>query len=460
MTPTRLLRLSAVFAAFSALPYVAPFARASEVTEPPSSQLYLVTATPGYLGVTVRDLDEARAQKLKLKQPAGAEVISLDRDAPASKSGMRRGDVIESINGQTITDAETLRRVMHDMPIGKTVTVAFVRGGKPMAVHVQLADRELLAQQAWANHFSVPQPDRIPTISGFVSGGSHIYMPSPEETTPYVGAEVEPFGSQLAKFFGVKAGSGLLVKRVEDKSPATAAGLQAGDIILSANGTPLASRGEWLEVLRNNPRRPVALSVVRNHHPLNLSITVDPQKTESELRGATQGALADIQPLLQQMRDGKIGLTDDDLKNMKQQLAESQAQIAQLDTSAMTQALEEARRQAGNIDPSAIRKQMEDAREQMKSQVQTIEPTVRKQMEEAREQLQSALQSIDTAALGKQIADSIDTEAIRKQVEEAQKQINSIDTDAIRKQMEDVQKQLREQMKLLHPDGSPDGYTF
>src|ERR1700750_1569701 len=126
MTPIRLLRLSAVFAAFSALPYVAPFARASEGTEPPSSQLYLVTATPGYLGVTVRDLDEARAQKLKLKQPVGAEVISLDRDAPASKSGMRRGDVIESINGQTITDAETLRRVMHDMPIGKTVTVAFV----------------------------------------------------------------------------------------------------------------------------------------------------------------------------------------------------------------------------------------------------------------------------------------------------------------------------------------------
>ena len=99
----------------------------------------------------------------------------------------------------------------------------------------------------------------------------------------YIGATVEPLTPQLAKYFGVRAGNGLLVRSVEDKSPAGNAGLDAGDIIVTANGMPLETTADWLQTLRANAGRPVAVMVLRNRKVLTLAITVDARITQSEL---------------------------------------------------------------------------------------------------------------------------------------------------------------------------------
>ena len=99
----------------------------------------------------------------------------------------------------------------------------------------------------------------------------------------YVGAAVEPLTPQLAKHFGVRAGNGLLVRSIEDKSPAGIAGLDAGDIIITANGMPLETTADWLQTLRANAGRPVAILVLRDRKLLQLSITVDARITQSEL---------------------------------------------------------------------------------------------------------------------------------------------------------------------------------
>src|SRR5882757_4176502 len=51
-----------------------------------NARLVLAAASQGYLGVNVRDVDPARAEKQKLSDATGAEVISLDHDAPAAKA--------------------------------------------------------------------------------------------------------------------------------------------------------------------------------------------------------------------------------------------------------------------------------------------------------------------------------------------------------------------------------------
>ena len=62
-------------------------------------------------------------------------------------------------------------------------------------------------------------------VNGFAGQRSYAGDSAPSDSeTPdpqaYVGAQVEPLTPQLAKFFGVRAGNGLLVRSVEDKSPA------------------------------------------------------------------------------------------------------------------------------------------------------------------------------------------------------------------------------------------------
>jgi serine protease Do len=253
-----------------------------------NARLLLVAATQGYLGVTVRDVDPVRAQKEKLSDPIGAEVVSLDHDAPAAKAGVHTGDIIQAINGQFISDAATLTRLLRDMPIGKFVDLQVVHNAKIERMHLQLADRTALVQHAWAHHFHVPIPEPAPRVQGFAVNQSYAGDATPSDNDApdpqaYVGAQVEPLTAQLAKFFGVRAGNGLLVRSVEDKSPAANAGLDAGDIIVTANGMPLETPADWLQTLRANAGHPVAILVLRNRKVLTLTITVDARITQSEL---------------------------------------------------------------------------------------------------------------------------------------------------------------------------------
>jgi S1-C subfamily serine protease len=284
------LTLPAYGAAQAALPPSPVSAQLPQAAVSGNVRLVFASATSqGYLGVTVHDVDPNRAQKEKLANPTGAEVVSLDHDAPAAKAGVHTGDVIQAINGQIVTDAATLTRVLRDMPVGKFIDLQIVHNAKVIRVHLQLADRSALVQHAWAHHFHVPIPEPAPRVQGFAVQNSYVGdgVSSGDSDTPdpqaYVGAEVEPLTPQLAKFFGVRAGSGLLVRSVEDKSPAGNAGLDAGDIIIIANGMPLETAGDWLQTLRSNAGRPVTILVLRNRKVLTLSITVDARITQSEL---------------------------------------------------------------------------------------------------------------------------------------------------------------------------------
>jgi serine protease Do len=252
------------------------------------SRIMLAGATQGYLGVTVHDVDPARAEKEKLPNALGAEVVSLDHDAPAAKAGVHTGDIIQAINGQIVSDTAALTRMLRDMPVGKLVELQIVHNAKIERVHLQLADRAALVQHAWAHHFHVPIPEPAPIVNTFAGQGT-IAPGGPDvdgnatDSQAYIGAQVEPLTPQLAKFFGVRAGNGLLVRAVEDKSPAGLAGLDAGDVILSANGMPLETAADWMQTLRANAGHPVPIVVLRNRKRITLAITVDSRITQSEL---------------------------------------------------------------------------------------------------------------------------------------------------------------------------------
>jgi serine protease Do len=269
------------------LPLRAPASVSPAITDS-GIHVLLAAEKQGYLGVHVRDVDAQHAEKQRLSVAAGAEVVSLDHDAPAAKAGVHTGDIIQGLNGQPINDAATLTRLMRDMPVGKAIDLQIMHNGKLAQVHLQLADRNALVQHAWAHHFRVPLPESAPTVEGFAAQRSFLGggVPSASDTPDaqaYVGAQVEPLTPQLAKYFGVGAGNGLLVRTVEDKSPASNAGMEAGDILLSADGQALQTTADWLQTLRANAGHPVAITVLRNRKVLSLAITVDARITQSEL---------------------------------------------------------------------------------------------------------------------------------------------------------------------------------
>src|SRR5256886_17684850 len=82
-----------------------------------------------YLGVDTRDVTPDRLAELKLKEEHGVEVTTVDQDAPAGKAGIKEHDVILSVNGTTVESVEQLRRMMHEIPPGRMVTLGISRNG-------------------------------------------------------------------------------------------------------------------------------------------------------------------------------------------------------------------------------------------------------------------------------------------------------------------------------------------
>src|SRR5437899_10129323 len=76
---------------------------------------------------------------LKLKDERGVEITMVDQDAPAGKAGLKEHDVILEFNGTVVESEEQLRRMIREVPPGRTVSLGISRDGNPMKMSVQLA---------------------------------------------------------------------------------------------------------------------------------------------------------------------------------------------------------------------------------------------------------------------------------------------------------------------------------
>ncbi len=239
----------------------------------PGQDSALASASQGYLGVGLHDVDTERAAQLKLKEARGVEVTTIDHDAPAAKAGLRVHDVILGMNGQAIVGQAQLTRMLHDTPAGRAVTFLISRDGQQQTLSLQLADRATIEADAWSQHIPVPDPDSdiaLPSGTGN-SYGNGIFS-SLTSNPFYTGLDLDMLGPQLANFFGVHDGQGLLVKRVDDNSPAAVAGLRAGDVITRINGENVATTSQWVHDIHANRGKQVQLTVIRDRHEGTVSM--------------------------------------------------------------------------------------------------------------------------------------------------------------------------------------------
>jgi S1-C subfamily serine protease len=247
-------------------------------------------SSQGYLGIDMRDVSEDQLGPLKLKEARGAEITNLDHDGPACKAGMRMHDVILQMNGQVVETEEQLRRMLKDMPVGRSVSFVISRDGQTQTMTMTTADRYIVGQQAWEKHYSVPAPGGP---SGVVRGNSFLdaksanATPAPKEhrdllgtetiilSSSFTGAKLEVMGPQLAEFFGAAGGAGLLVRSVDGNSPAEEAGMKAGDVVVKINSISVANGTDWTKTVHDNKGKPVPVVVLRDKQERTLTLTPD-----------------------------------------------------------------------------------------------------------------------------------------------------------------------------------------
>jgi len=187
--------------------------------------------TRGRLGVGIQDVNQALADSFGLKKPAGALVGSVENGSPAAKAGLQPGDVIVRYNGKEITSSNELPVLVSNTAPGSVAKLDVVRKGESKNVEVTV---------------------------GEVKDAKVAAADNPGQEQGRLGVAVRSLSREEQQQIG--ATYGVVVENAT--GAAAKAGIQAGDVILSINNTPVKNPAQ-LKQLVSGAGKHVALLVQR-----------------------------------------------------------------------------------------------------------------------------------------------------------------------------------------------------
>jgi membrane-associated protease RseP (regulator of RpoE activity) len=383
--PYRSFGVALLLAAGAGLAMAPPGARAqsSELVQlmgqEPSPLLGHSSISQGYLGVDLADLDQEKAQTLKLKDVHGAVITLIDHDAPAGQIGLKVNDVVLQLNGQTVEGAEQLRRMLREIPAGRKVSMQISRDGNMQTVTVELADRRVMEHEVWDRIGNGGDVFAQGTGKGILTGGGDEGLPGGFHmpffgSTLNVGAMVEPLTSQMAEYLGVA--SGVMVKQVAHKSEAATAGLKAFDVILKVGPEAVTTLADWDRALRANQGKPVQVTVLRDKKQQTLTLQVDSKRKQGEL---------DLQDLFGEGNCPLVAGLDSDLGQQFSWNNEAAAQAMRDQAEKLKEQLKSGQLGLTQQQAEELRKQAEKLRESMKAGEFKLD---QKQMDELKQQME------------------------------------------------------------------------
>jgi serine protease Do len=99
-------------------------------------EIEIYSSRSGRLGVQIEDVQDQLASYFGVER--GALVTSVAKDTPAERAGIKAGDVITKVNGETVEDTSDVRRELRRVEAGKEFQVDLVRERKPLSLKVTI----------------------------------------------------------------------------------------------------------------------------------------------------------------------------------------------------------------------------------------------------------------------------------------------------------------------------------
>jgi len=185
----------------------------------------------GRIGLTTQDVTPEISKAAGLKPGHGAMVLEVAPDSPAAKAGLKRGDIVLSLNGRAVRSSADLRNQIGLAAVGDPQEFRVLREGKELVFRAKV------------------EPSKSATTRGLEM--------APEMQGATVGT--------------LESGSDAEAVAVLDAVQGSAAyqrGLRAGDVIVAVNRSKVRTTAEFAALLKRPGR--IVLSVVRGDHVFGL----------------------------------------------------------------------------------------------------------------------------------------------------------------------------------------------
>ena len=195
----------------------AGFAIPSQIVKATTDELIKTGAVHhGYLGISMNDVTPENASFFNLPDATGAIVSQVSPDSPASRAGLKSGDVLRKLNDKEIVNGGALQVAVSQVSPGATISLGILRDGKPETISVKVGEF----------HGNTEVADN--SGSSDATHGSKLGV-GVGNLTPDIRQQLN-IPSQM---------KGVAVESVKPGSPAEDAGLAPGDVILEVNRHPV-----------------------------------------------------------------------------------------------------------------------------------------------------------------------------------------------------------------------------
>ncbi len=253
-----------------------------------------------FLGVGTEDITKENMGRYGMREVRGVGVTQVVKDSPAEKAGLKKDDVILRFDGESVTSVRKLSRLVGESSADQTVRITISRGGAEQEVSATLSKHNLspllgagIRDEVFRNlQKELPQMRDFPPMNGdgdffFSFGGNR-----------RIGISTQPLTKQLADYFGAKDG-GLLITSVNDNSPATKAGLKAGDVITAVDGEKVTSPGDVSRAINKKQDGDVSLTILRDRNTRTVTLTPEKNPQPMVVRPGTIGTRRIVIPSIQ-----------------------------------------------------------------------------------------------------------------------------------------------------------------
>jgi len=250
-----------------------------------------------FLGVYAEDINKENMARYGLRDARGVGITSVVKDSPAEKAGLRKDDVILRFDGENVTSTRKLNRLVSEVAPDQTVRLGISRSGSEQEVAVTIGKRK---DSMDAFHKLEGLGGRFEGLEKF--DGPRVWKwegPNTEHdgfvfsigNNRRIGVSTTTLTKQLAEFFGVADGKGVLVTSVGSDSPASKAGIRAGDVITAVDGEKIENAGDLSRALGKKNEGDVTLTIVRdkNQRSITVTPTAAPGPTIAPSGPGTQG---------------------------------------------------------------------------------------------------------------------------------------------------------------------------
>jgi S1-C subfamily serine protease len=174
-----------------------------------------------FLGVSIRDIDSKLAEEQGMKELRGVYVAEVNDGSAAKEAGMKKGDVITSVNKITVNSTSELLEQISRYHPGEKVVVVATRDGADKTFNVTLLNR---------------------------SGNTALVKSEAKDVMPMLGAKMQVASSDVLRKLGID--HGVQVTEIKDGLLRTA-GVREGYVITEIDKKPIRNLDDLNKILAN-----------------------------------------------------------------------------------------------------------------------------------------------------------------------------------------------------------------